>query len=227
MEDLLVLIETLPTLLSYLYVILSMTVSILSSKFITSSPNFALCPPADKPEYAFIGRSNVGKSSLINAICEKKQLAKTSVKPGKTQLINYFEIESKDEEGRNKIWYLVDLPGYGYAKAAKDTRQEWKGMIDEYFHKRTTITQIFVLIDSRHSPQKLDIAFINRLHEYNKPFSLVFTKTDLVSQKEAAANIKLFLAELSKTLEKLPDYFTTSALKRSSTQAIIQAIHAL
>jgi len=204
-----------------------MTVSILSSKFITSSPNFALCPPADKPEYAFIGRSNVGKSSLINAICEKKQLAKTSVKPGKTQLINYFEIESKDEEGRNKIWYLVDLPGYGYAKAAKDTRQEWKGMIDEYFHKRTTITQIFVLIDSRHSPQKLDIAFINRLHEYNKPFSLVFTKTDLVSQKEAAANIKLFLAELSKTLEKLPDYFTTSALKRSSTQAIIQAIHAL
>lgn len=178
-----------------------MPTKILSAKFVISSPNLALCPDTDMPEYAFIGRSNVGKSSLINALCEKKELARTSPKPGKTQLINYFEIESRDDEKDTQTWNLVDLPGYGYAKVAKDVRKEWEHIIEHYMVKRKNLAHVFVLIDGRHTPQRSDLDFVYGLASFHIPFSLVFTKIDKVSQKDLSANIKLFLQELSKITE--------------------------
>lgn len=191
-----------------------MPTRIISSKFIISSPNLALCPDTEMPEYAFIGRSNVGKSSLINALCEKKELARTSPKPGKTQLINYFEIESRDDENKNQTWNLVDLPGYGYAKVAKDVRKEWEHIIEHYMVKRKNLAHVFVLVDGRHTPQKSDLDFAYGLHSFHIPFSLVFTKIDKVSQKELSANIKLFTQELHKLIGITPPHFTTSAEKK-------------
>ncbi len=204
-----------------------MSITIQSSSFVISSPSFALCPPADKLEYAFIGRSNVGKSSLINAMCDKKELAKTSSKPGKTQLINYFAIESADEDGGVQNRFLVDLPWYGYAKVTRDQRAGWETMIADYIQKRKTLAQMFVLIDSRHTPQKLDIEFINRLHDNHKPFSLIFTKSDQVSQKEVSTHIKLLMTELSKTIDTLPAYYVTSSQKKQSTKQVTDAIHSM
>lgn len=209
----------------YISSVIHMWSKILSSSFVISSPSFALCPPSTLPEYVFIWRSNVGKSSLINAICDKQQLAKTSSQPGKTQLINYFAIESEGDEWDIQSWHLVDLPGYGYAKVTRDERVKRENMIADYINQRTNIAHIFVLIDSRLIPQKLDIEFIAKLHEYQKPFSLIYTKSDKVSQKEVSAHIKLMMKELSKSINYIPAYYVTSAEKRQSTSNVVKAIH--
>ncbi len=147
---------------------------ILSSKYLISNTDYKQCPKPDRPEYAFIGRSNVGKSSLINMLCNNKNLAKTSAAPGKTQLINHFEIISDDK----KKWFLVDLPGYGYAKTSQRDRRRWEQMIENYIRKRENLVCLFVLIDSRHEPQRADLDFINQLGKWEIPFVLVFTKAD-------------------------------------------------
>jgi GTP-binding protein len=178
-----------------------------SASFIISKPNWKDCPKPIMPEYAFIGRSNVGKSSLINALCGNKGLAKTSSTPGKTQLINHFLI--------NENWYLCDLPGYGYAKVSKKSREEWGKMIRGYILNRENLMNTFVLIDVRHKPQKIDIDFLLFLGENEIPFSIIFTKSDKIKQKELAQNIKHFERELFKFWEEIPPYFITSAEKKN------------
>jgi GTP-binding protein len=193
---------------------------IINASYLISSPSIDLCPKADRPEYAFIGRSNVGKSSLINAITNKKELAKVSNSPGKTQLINHFNITSSDR----KEWYLVDLPGYGYARRSMNQRKTWQKMIEEYIRKRENLVNLFVLVDSRHQPQKLDLDFVNQLGQWGVPFSLVFTKADKSTQREAAANVRSFLEELKENWELLPPHFTTSAVKRTGIKQILEFI---
>src|SRR6201989_635707 len=141
-----------------------------SSVYVISSPDYTKCPAPDRPEYAFIGRSNVGKSSLINMLCNNEKLAKTSRTPGKTQLINHFNI--------NDEWYIVDLPGYGFAKVSMSDRRRWEQMIENYLRRRENLVTVFVLIDSRHGPQKIDLEFADKLRKWNVPFCLVFTKSD-------------------------------------------------
>jgi GTP-binding protein len=194
---------------------------IIDATYLISSPSIEMCPKADRPEYAFIGRSNVGKSSLINAITNKKELAKVSNSPGKTQLINHFNITSSDR----KEWYLVDLPGYGYAKRSMSQRKTWQKMIEEYIRNRENLVNLFVLIDSRHEPQKLDLDFVNQLGEWGVPFSLVFTKADKSTQREAAANVKRFLDTLKENWEVLPPHFVTSAVKRTGMKQILEFIN--
>jgi GTP-binding protein len=201
--------------------------NIIKSEYLISSPTHDKCPAADRPEYAFIGRSNVGKSSLINMIVGKQGLAKTSGSPGKTQLINHFEINSLDEKGKKTQWYLVDLPGYGYAKVAQKQRKTWQKMIADYLVKRENLQQIFLLIDSRHKPQKIDIEFINQLGEWQKPFVIIFTKSDKINQREVSANVKALMEELAKTWEELPGYFVTSAVKKRGHKEILSAIEQL
>ncbi len=162
--------------------------------YVISSPSINDCPKPDRHEYAFIGRSNVGKSSLINALTNKKELAKISGSPGKTQLINHFNITSNDK----KEWYLVDLPGYGFAKRSQAQRKSWQKMIEEYIRKRENLVTLFALIDSRHEPQEIDLKFINQLGEWQIPFSIVFTKTDKSTQREASANVKRFMEVMKK-----------------------------
>jgi len=148
-----------------------------SSQYIISNPDYTLCPKPDKPEYAFIGRSNVGKSSLINMICDNAKLAKTSGTPGKTQLINHFVIESIIPPSKiSESWYLVDLPGYGFAKVSQNSRNRWEQMIENYLRKRENLMNVFILIDSRHNPQKIDIEFVNQLGKWEIPFCIAFTK---------------------------------------------------
>ena len=202
-----------------------MSAKVISSSFVISSPSLELCPRSDKWEFVFIGRSNVWKSSLINALCDKQQLAKTSWQPGKTQLINYFAVETAAEDEVVQSRHLVDLPGYGYARISKSERQKWEIMIEDYILRRSSLKHMFVLIDSRHKPQKLDIDFIKWLHESNISFSLVFTKIDASTQKEVAANVKLFMGEVGKMMPTLPAHFITSAMKPWSVQKIILAIH--
>lgn len=173
--------------------------------FVKSSTTLGQCPPADLPEYAFIGRSNVGKSSLINALTGVKGLAKTSGKPGKTQTINHFLID--------RTWYLADLPGYGYAIASKKARTEWGRMIKSFLAGRKNLMAIVVLIDSRLSPQPIDLEFINWLGEKGLPFILVYTKSDKIKQVEVQQNISVFETELLKDWEALPQTFITSAEK--------------
>jgi GTP-binding protein len=168
-----------------------------------------MCPKPDRPEYAFIGRSNVGKSSVINMICNKKELAKISSSPGKTQMINHFSVTSKNKQE----WYLVDLPGYGFAKVSQSQRKSWQKMIEGYIRTRENLTTLFALIDTRHEPQKKDLEFINQLGEWQVPFALIFTKADKVTQRETAANVKSFLEEMRKEWEFLPPHFVTSAVK--------------
>ncbi len=200
---------------------------IVKATYLISSPSIDKCPAEDRPEYAFIGRSNVGKSSLINLLTGQPSLAKTSSAPGKTQLINHFEIADANEDGSRNKWYLVDLPGYGYAKVAKTQRKSWKKMIAEYLQKRKNLNQIFVLIDSRHLPQQIDIDFVNQLGEWEKPFCIIFTKTDKEKQTIVSANIKAFMEKLSKTWEELPGYFLTSAIKKRGGAEILASIAAL
>lgn len=193
---------------------------IVSATYLISSPSIDKCPEADRPEYAFIGRSNVGKSSLINALTGKKELAKVSSTPGKTQLINHFNIVTRDKSQ----WYLVDLPGYGFAKVSQSQRKSWKKMIAGYLKERKSLVNVFVLVDSRIAPQQIDIDFINQLGEWQIPFSLVFTKSDKVTQKEVAANVQRFLQELSQYWEALPPHFVTSAEKRTGIKGILSLI---
>ena len=186
------------------------------AQFIGSFTTISQCPKPDKPEFAFIGRSNVGKSSLINMLTNHKYLAKTSGTPGKTQTINHFLI--------NEEWYLVDLPGYGYAKVSKTSRAKWEKMIRNYLLKRENLQCVFVLIDSRLTPQKLDIEFIDNLGEMRIPFILVFTKTDKITQKEVQENIKAFKTEMMKKWEALPEIFISSTVKKTGKESILAFI---
>jgi GTP-binding protein len=174
-----------------------------SAEFICSNTQISKLPPPVKPEYAFIGRSNVGKSSLINMLAGKKGLAKTSQTPGKTQLINHFLI--------NDGWYIVDLPGYGYARASKSKKADWSKFIHTYLDKRESLQCVLVLIDSRLEPQKIDIEFCNWLGEKGLSFILVFTKADKQSTTKTDQNIALFKKALSASFEEIPEYFVTSA----------------
>jgi GTP-binding protein len=203
-------------------------VNIKSATYVISSPTVEQCPKPDKPEYAFIGRSNVGKSSLINMICNNQKLAKTSNSPGKTQMINHFLIEDITEK-TNKVnsWYLVDLPGYGYAKVAQGKRKQWVKMIEHYIRKRESLLNLFVLIDSRHTPQEIDISFINQLGEWKIPFAIVFTKADKSTQKEVAATVKKFLAALGEHWVELPPHFVSSAVKFTGRKQILAFIEGL
>lgn len=201
--------------------------TIQQAQYLISSPDYTKCPKPDRPEYAFIGRSNVGKSSLINMLCDNHKLAKTSSSPGKTQLINHFEIRSASGK-HNDIshWYLVDLPGYGFAKVSQTQRKQWEKMIEDYLRKRENLVNVFVLIDSRHSPQKLDLEFLNQLGIWQIPFCLVFTKADKETQKEVSKNVKAFLDAMRKTWQFLPQHFVTSAVKKMGRDKILQFIEA-
>ena len=174
-----------------------------SAKYIISSPDFEKCPLPDKKEYAFIGRSNVGKSSLINMLTGNDKLAKTSATPGKTQLINHFEITSASainsgKDGQNFNWYLVDLPGYGFAKVSIRSRRRWEQMIEGYLRKRENLVMVFVLIDARHTPQKIDLDFLNQLDKWEIPFTMIFTKADKETQAVVAKNLVVFTSAFCK-----------------------------
>lgn len=193
--------------------------------YVISNADYKVCPAPDRPEFAFIGRSNVGKSSLINMLCKNNKLAKTSSAPGKTQLINHFEIESSNKQNQGfKKWYLVDLPGYGFAKVAQSSRRRWEQMIENYLRKRENLINVFVLIDSRHKPQKLDLEFISQLDKWEIPFSLVFTKTDKEKPAVVANNIQAFFDTLRTTWQFLPQHFVTSAEKHQGREAILDFI---
>lgn len=196
-----------------------------SAKYLISSALVSQCPKADKPEYAFIGRSNVGKSSLINMVTGQKSLAKTSATPGKTQLINHFEVESSSgDKGPRSRWFLVDLPGYGYAKRSQTERKKWEEMINGYLRKRENLVQVFVLIDSRHAPQKIDLEFVNQLDHWKVDFSLVFTKSDKEKPGVVARNVQAFLDKLKETWQFLPRHFVTSSEKKLGRDEILRFI---
>jgi GTP-binding protein len=190
--------------------------NIRSSVYIISSPDHTQCPKPDKPEYAFIGRSNVGKSSLINMLTGNARLAKTSNTPGKTKLLNHFLIDDR--------WYIVDLPGYGFAKVSLAERKRWEKMIEDYLRKRESLVNVFVLIDSRHTPQKLDLEFVDQLGKWQIPFCLVFTKADKENQRTVSMNVKAFLAKMRETWQFLPQHFVTSAVKKTGRDKILQLI---
>lgn len=188
-----------------------------SAEFIISNTDPSKCPKPDIPEYAFIGRSNVGKSSLINLLTNRQHLAKTSSKPGKTQLINHFKI--------NDAWYLVDLPGYGWAKVSKELKSKWNIMIRKYLQTRENLYCVFVLIDSRIPPQQIDLDFIGWLGEHGIPLALVFTKADKPKYKNTVANIKAFKSSLSESWEELPEMFVSSSAKKIGHLEILNYIH--
>ena len=196
------------------------------AEYLISSPSFENCPAPVKPEYAFIGRSNVGKSSLINMLANNEKLAKTSNSPGKTSMINHFEIISVTKLGEMKEsnWYLVDLPGYGFAKTSQSTRRKWEQMIENYLRKRENLVQVFVLLDSRHSPQKIDLEFIHKLGIWNVPFVLVFTKADKEKQSVVSKNVNDFLGKLRETWQFLPQHIVTSSIKRTGKEKILKLI---
>jgi len=197
---------------------------ITSATYLLSSPSFDQCPKPDRPEYAFIGRSNVGKSSLINSLCNNQKLAKTSASPGKTQMINHFSIESTSGKGPRDKWYLVDLPGYGYAKISQSDRRRWEQMIEGYLRKRENLVNMFVLIDSRHEPQKNDLAFVNQLDKWQVPFVLVFTKADKEKPTVVERHVKAFLDAMRETWQFLPRSFVTSAIKNNGREEILAFI---
>lgn len=190
-----------------------------SAEYTISSARVDQCPQGELPEFAFIGRSNVGKSSLINMLTGKTHLAKTSATPGKTVLINHFLI--------NGNWYLVDLPGYGYARRGMGQREQFQQMISSYILRRPQMMSLFLLIDSRHEPQRIDLEFIEWLGENGIPFGIVFTKADKMSRGKLAANIKLYLNTLSKQWEELPPYFITSSETRQGREEVLGCIEAI
>jgi GTP-binding protein len=189
------------------------------AEFVISNSDHKLCPTDGKPEFAFIGRSNVGKSSLINMLVGNKGLAKTSGRPGKTQLINHFVI--------NNEWYLVDLPGYGYAKASKVSRAKWEIFIAEYLTKRAPLLNVFVLLDSRLEPQQIDLEFMNWCGEKQIPFSMVFTKIDKLSSTALQKNLAKYKKEMLKYWEALPPVFTTSADSAFGKEPVLNYIEAI
>lgn len=196
---------------------------ITAAKYLISSATYKQCPPPVHPEYAFIGRSNVGKSSLINMLTGKTHLAKTSATPGKTQLINHFEIISSDK----KNWNIVDLPGYGYATVSQKARNNWSNMIESYIRKRENLVCVFVLIDSRHEPQAIDLEFIDKLGEWQVPFVLVFTKSDKNKPGATTRNVEAFLAALAENWEEPPPYFISSATKKEGRKELLSYIGGL
>jgi GTP-binding protein len=195
---------------------------IIHASYLISSPSVDKCPAPDRPEYAFIGRSNVGKSSLINMICQKKEVAKVSRSPGKTQMINHFSVVGSDKTE----WYLVDLPGYGFAKVAQKQRKSWQKMISDYIQKRENLVNLFILVDSRLEPQKSDLDFMNQLGEWQIPFAIVFTKADKTTQKETARNVSMFIDKLKENWEEAPPHFVTSAVKHLGAKHLRQFIAA-
>ena len=190
-----------------------------SAEFVISNSQVSKCPTTGLPEYAFIGRSNVGKSSLINMLTGKKGLAMTSQKPGKTQLINHFII--------NGAWYLVDLPGYGYARLSKDGREKLKAMIEDYTLERKDLVCLFLLVDSRHEPQKIDLEFIQWLGEEGVPFALVFTKADKLTKGRLAANLEAYKARLLEEWEELSPIFVTSSEQQLGRDELLSYIEGI
>lgn len=194
----------------------NLTMKITTAAFVSSHADVQKCPPADKPEFAFIGRSNVGKSSLINMLTNTKGLAKTSSTPGKTQTINHFII--------NEAWYLVDLPGYGYARVGKETRAGFGKMIEDYVLKRPNLACVFILIDARLEPQKNDLSFINWVGSKGVPLCLAFTKTDKLKQNELNKNLAAFKKTLLNEWEELPPYILTSATEKEGRDEVLTFI---
>ena len=190
-----------------------------SAEFVISNTNVKKCPAGDLPEYAFIGRSNVGKSSLINMLTGKKGLAMTSQKPGKTMLINHFLI--------NGQWYLVDLPGYGFAQRGKEGRENIQRIIEDYILEREQMTNLFLLIDSRLDPQKIDLEFMEWLGEHGVPFSIVFTKSDKLKSGKLNANIQQYLKKLEEQWEELPPYFVTSSESKMGREELLNYIESI
>ena len=189
------------------------------SEFVVSNTDVLLCPQDGRMEYAFIGRSNVGKSSLINMLCRHKGLAMTSSTPGKTLLINHFLI--------NDDWYLVDLPGYGYAQKGKQTREQLKQIIENYVLRRVSLTSLFVLLDCRHEPQKIDLEFMEWLGENEIPFSIIFTKIDKISGNKLKVNTDLYKKRLLETWEELPPIFFTSSEKEKGRDEVLDYIDSI
>lgn len=187
-----------------------------TAEFLMSNSEVAKCPKDMLPEYAFIGRSNVGKSSLINMLTNHKNLAKTSGRPGKTQLINHFLI--------NKNWFLVDLPGYGYARVSKTSKKKFQKFITDYFEEREQLVLAFVLIDIRHEPQKIDLEFMEYMGENGIPFSIIFTKADKLKPKAIERDVDAYLQELLKTWEEAPSYFITSSASAMGRDEVLQHI---
>jgi GTP-binding protein len=187
-----------------------------SAEFVVSNSDVAKCPKLTLPEYAFIGRSNVGKSSLINMLTSRKSLAKTSGRPGKTQLINHFLI--------NSTWHLVDLPGYGYARVSKSSKKTFQKFITDYFEKRTQLVSAFVLIDIRHKPQPIDLEFMEYLGESQIPFSIIFTKADKLKPNAIDRNVEDYCNQLLKYWEELPSYFVTSSSKSIGKDELLEFI---
>ena len=190
-----------------------------SAEFIISNTDHRKSPQDGKPEYAFIGRSNVGKSSLINMLTNRKGLAMTSSTPGKTMLINHFLI--------NDEWYLVDLPGYGYARRGKENRERLQKIIEDYVLEREQLTSLFVLVDSRHEPQKIDLEFMEWLGENGVPFSIVFTKGDKQGPVKLQQNVEAYKQKLLESWEELPPVFVTSSEKRSGREELLEYIEAI
>ena len=187
------------------------------SEFVISNTDVAKCPHEPLPEYAFIGRSNVGKSSLINTLCSRKNLAKTSGRPGKTQLINHFKI--------NKQWFLVDLPGYGYAKTSKTNKKAFQQLITRYFDKRQQLICAFVLIDVRHNPQQIDLDFMEWLGTNQIPFAIVFTKADKLKPLAIERNVTAYLRKMKEEMwEETPPHFITSSLHKSGVEDVLTYI---
>ena len=187
-----------------------------SAEFVMSNADVAKCPNKPLPEYAFIGRSNVGKSSLINMLCNRKNLAKTSGRPGKTQLINHFII--------NNNWYLVDLPGYGYARVSKKDKKTFQKFITNYFEKRTQLISAFVLVDIRHEPQKIDLEFMEWLGSHGIPFAIVFTKADKLKEGAVERNVSVYKEALLENWESVPPYFITSSAAKSGKEELLNYI---
>lgn len=190
-----------------------------SAEFVISNSDVAKCPNNSLPEYAFIGRSNVGKSSLINMLAGRKNLAKTSGKPGKTQLINHFII--------NDTWYLVDLPGYGYARVSKTAKKTFQKFITDYFSKRKQLVSAFVLIDIRHKPQPIDLEFMQWMGEQQIPFSIIFTKADKLKPKAIEKHVADYSEVMLEKWEVMPNYFVTSSTKRMGREAVLEYIDAI
>ena len=190
-----------------------------SVNFLKSSQNISQCPETTQPEVAFIGRSNVGKSSLINALMGRKKLAKVSATPGKTQLINHFEV--------NDDWLLVDLPGYGWAKVSKTKKSEWEKNINDYLLDRTNLIELFVLIDIRHEPQKIDLGFIEWLYDIEIPFSIIFTKADKLSKNKAVSNVSKYMKIIKKVFNDKPNYIITSSEEKTGNEDVLKYINSL
>ena len=193
-----------------------MIMGINKAEFVISNTDVKKCPGGNLPEYAFIGRSNVGKSSLINMLTDRKNLAKTSQKPGKTQLINHFII--------NDAWYLVDLPGYGYAQRGKEGRERIRTIIEDYILERQELTNLFVLIDCRHEPQTIDLEFMAWLGENSIPFAIIFTKTDKLTKGKLQANMQAYAEKMLEEWEELPPIMISSAEKKEGRDEIIRFI---